>query len=138
MTKAPTPQHRHRVLIVDDDSGIRNQMGELLRRAGFIVETAANGMHALTKLNSGFKADLIITDLIMAGMNGSELVKNIRSHPDYKSIPVMLMTGAKERSLVSEVATLGLSHLLFKPINYPDFTKKILSFFNTAKTQVAA
>src|SRR5690348_13881683 len=92
-TKAsPNGTAQFKVLIVDDDAGVRNPLSDILSKAGFRVDSAANGMHAMTKLNTGSLPDLILLDLMMPGMNGHEMMKVIRADERFRNIPVMMMT----------------------------------------------
>lgn len=63
-----------------------------LVQAGFEVEVAGNGEEALKKLKAGYKPALIISDIEMPIMDGFEFIKNVRSIPEYKDIPIMVLT----------------------------------------------
>jgi len=117
------------ILIVDDDSGIRGTLEEMFKKAGYRVATAANGLHAITKLKSGFNPHIVITDLIMPGMNGHDFMKTLRADNAFKALPVMLMTGTQERALLMDTVNLGFVNLFIKPLNYVDVLKKTDSFF---------
>lgn len=125
------------ILIVDDDSGVRGTLEEMFKKAGYRVATAANGMHAMTKLKSGFSPNLILTDLVMPGMNGHDLIQTMRNDEHFKNLPVMVMTGTQERALLMDTVNLGLTNLFIKPLNYNEVLKKIESFFNQPTTKSA-
>jgi CheY-like chemotaxis protein len=133
-------EQKNKVLIVDDDSGIREVLQKEISELGFNVQVAANGLHALTKIKSGFIPSLLITDIIMPGMNGPDLIKNIRSdgNQNIKEIPIIVMTAANDKSLVLDIARLGITNIVFKPVNNQDLVKKILIFFSKKDKSNAA
>jgi two-component system, OmpR family, response regulator len=88
---------RAQILVVDDDPGIRENLGMLLMFAGYDVATAENGASALLHLNRVLP-DLIVTDLNMPHMSGGELISHVRSsHP---SISIVAMSGDSQGNAV--------------------------------------
>jgi CheY-like chemotaxis protein len=83
-----------RVLIVDDDRDIRETLGELLADDGFSIEAAWNGETALSRLEAGFRPDVIILDLMMPVMDGLTFRALQRKHPALADIPVVGLTAA--------------------------------------------
>ncbi|MGA8042110.1 MAG: response regulator [Terracidiphilus sp.] len=81
---------RKRVLLVDDDSIIREVMGMLLNEEGYELATAADGLDALTQIKLA-APDLILSDLNMPRMSGYELLSVVRLR--FSSIPVIAMSG---------------------------------------------
>lgn len=82
------------VLVVDDDLDKLSLLGVALSRAGYEVRTARDGEEGLAVIRS-YKPDLIVTDVMMPGMNGYDLVRKIRNDPRTKFIPVILQTAAR-------------------------------------------
>ena len=79
-----------RILVIDDETYIRTALREVLEREGFEVCTAGDGRKGLEMLDAD-GADLVITDIIMPGIDGVETLEKIReSHPD---IPVIVISG---------------------------------------------
>lgn len=105
---------RGRVLLVDDDEGIRRDYAKVLRRLGFEVDVASDGQDAIQQLYSG-AFDLIVSDLSMPKMEGLEFLREVRHHD--LDIPVVLMTG--EPNLDSAVAAVeyGALRYLTKPVD---------------------
>jgi two-component system KDP operon response regulator KdpE len=86
-----------RILVVDDESGIRKVVRDALEREGHEVETAVDGKEAL-ELCEGRDFDLVITDLAMPRMSGLELVRGIRRR---SAVPILVLTvRAEEREKV--------------------------------------
>ncbi|MFL5274543.1 MAG: response regulator [Anaeromyxobacteraceae bacterium] len=82
------------ILLVDDDPGLRDALGEALEIDGHRVETAVHGADALAKLAAGARPDLILLDLMMPVMDGWQFRAAQLAHPDYASIPVIVITAA--------------------------------------------
>jgi CheY-like chemotaxis protein len=113
------PPSLARVLIVDDNRQMRIIVRELLRALGMrqCVE-AGSAKEALAQLQR-WKADLIITDLILDGEDGLALAKRIRMDPDSpnNTVPIVMMTGHAEMSRVAAAIDAGCNTFLAKPIS---------------------
>jgi CheY-like chemotaxis protein len=79
-------------LVVDDSMVIRHTVSRFLEERGFAVESASNGMEALEILKR-VSPVLVITDMQMPAMGGSELISVIKSKPETASIPILILTG---------------------------------------------
>jgi CheY-like chemotaxis protein len=79
-------------LVVDDSMVIRHTVSRFLEERGFAVESASNGMEALEILKR-VKPVLVITDMQMPAMGGSELISAIKSKPETASVPILILTG---------------------------------------------
>jgi len=80
------------VLVVDDSMLIRHTVCRFLEQRGFCVESATNGQDAVETLKR-ITPDLIITDMQMPKMSGSELITILKSRPETASIPVVILAG---------------------------------------------
>ena len=106
-----------RVLMVDDDSMVREVLAGELEARGFLVTTASDGHAALALLDAGVGADLLITDYAMPGMGGVTLISEARRRrPD---LPALLLTGYVEAGAEAALSVLQdrLTVLLSKPIS---------------------
>jgi DNA-binding NtrC family response regulator len=103
-----------RILVVDDEVNARTALAELLSEEGFDVETAADAFKAMGKVAS-FAPDVVVTDLKMPGMDGIELVKQLRAMEDPPVVVVMTAFGAVQSAV--EAMRAGASEYLTKPIN---------------------
>ena len=118
----PIAGHR-RVLVVDDEPGIRDSAQRLLARLGLLVETAADGVAALAVFESrGSELDAIVLDLAMPGMSGAECFRRIRERSD---VPVLITTGCADDHVLGELASAG-AQLLEKPYA-PDELRAIVA-----------
>lgn len=113
-----------KILAVDDSMSIRQMVSHTLQDAGYDVETANNGKDALTKANSS-KFDVVISDVNMPIMGGFELVKEIRSKPQYKFIPILMLTTETSAEKKQLGKSAGATGWLVKPFN-PDTLLKTL------------
>lgn len=80
-----------KVLIVDDEEGIREVIGYILEKRGFIAEDAGNGKKALEKVAQE-KPDIIILDIAMPEMDGLQTCKRLRENPDTQDIPIIFLS----------------------------------------------
>jgi CheY-like chemotaxis protein len=81
-------------LVVDDSMLIRHTVCRFLEERGFAVESATNGKEALEILKTVLP-DLIITDMQMPKMDGTELITNLKSSPQTANIPIVVLQGKK-------------------------------------------
>lgn len=92
-------QKKKTVLIVEDDPDIKINLKHILEMEGYLVFVAENGKEALEKLNvlqrTGYPC-LVLTDLMMPGINGIELIKAMKSTKILISIPVIVMTASDD------------------------------------------
>jgi len=105
------------VLVVDDSITVRRVTQRLLRREGYRVALAADGLQALERLREERPA-LVLSDIEMPRMDGFDLLRELRANPDTADLPVVMITSriaAKHRDFA---ASLGASHYLGKP--YPE------------------
>lgn len=82
------------ILLVEDDTGIRESVVECLESEGYRVSAASNGAEGLEWLRSGGRPDLVVLDLVMPVMNGAQFLSALRGEPAFRDIPVVLMTAA--------------------------------------------
>lgn len=103
------------IFLVDDSATILLSISNILAKAGYATEKAANAEEALRKLQSGIKIDLMITDLNMPGMNGIDLIKEVRKLPTYKFVPILFLTTESQQSRKLEAKAAGASGWIVKP-----------------------
>ena len=103
------------IFLVDDSATILLSISNILAKAGYATEKAANAEEALRKFNSGVKVDLLITDLNMPGMNGIDLIKEVRKLPAYKFMPILFLTTESQQSRKMEAKAAGASGWIVKP-----------------------
>lgn len=102
-----------KVLIVDDEEAILMMYGDRLKAAGYEIDTAGGGESAIEKAKKG-KPDLILLDIIMPKINGLDVLKQLKSHPETKCIPVFLLTNLPEDSTGDKAKEFGADDYLVK------------------------
>ncbi len=100
------------VLVVDDNDSIRESLTILLSLKGHRCESATNGIEALQKVKQS-NFDIVITDLQMPEMDGVVLTRELRQL--YPNLPVMIMTGQSDDSLLESAISAGAKAFLSKP-----------------------
>ena len=90
---AEVARTRATVLLAEDDRALRRYLEVVLRRAGYEVLTAADGLEAMKALLST-RVDAVVTDAVMPHLTGQELCRFLRNHPELKSLPVVFLSGA--------------------------------------------
>lgn len=80
-----------KILLVDDDLGTRLSISDYLELSGYAVIMANNGLDGLAMVKVNYP-DLIVTDIVMPGLNGYELVRQVRQQPQFRLLPVILLT----------------------------------------------
>jgi two-component system, chemotaxis family, chemotaxis protein CheY len=113
------------ILIVDDSATMLLSVRNNLEIAGFKVETAEDGIKALSKLKAGAKPDLVITDVNMPNMNGIELIRNIRQLPGFRFTPILTLTTESQAAKRDEGKAAGATGWLVKPVGGADLLKII-------------
>ncbi|WP_299979663.1 diguanylate cyclase [Desulfobacula sp.] len=109
------------VLIVDDDTAIKESVKKYLKIQNYEVKTALNAYEALEILNS-FKADVVLTDIMMQGMDGLELTRKIK---ELYNIDVMVMTGYSAKYSYEKAVQAGASDFIFKPFRFEELNLRI-------------
>ncbi len=97
---APECAGRTRVLVVDDDPDILSVVQEVLTDAGYDVVPAVGGMAAkqLLARSSDRFAEVVLLDLMMPFVPGIEVLRELREHPDWADVPVIIMTASRTRA----------------------------------------
>jgi signal transduction histidine kinase len=109
------PLRGTRLLLVEDDAGIRTTLGELLTDEGLVVTTAANGRQALQELRGAAPPDVIVLDLMMPVMDGWEFRVEQRGDPALADIPLVAMSA----DLSAKARAIAADGYVRKPIDFP-------------------
>ena len=103
-----------RVLVVDDQPSNLRVISALLERHDYTVTTAEHGADALAALEEQLP-DLMLLDMLMPGMDGFDLLREIRRRPDWSSLPVVFLTVAQDRELLLRAFEAGAVDFVTKP-----------------------
>lgn len=122
------------ILVVDDEVGALTLIGIMLERGGFDVLKARDAYAALDILEQK-SPDLIILDVMMPGMNGIELCRQIRGMEKHHDTPVVILSARGDPASVELGLEAGADDYLQKPILHHDLLSKIRSILKLEKAQ---
>lgn len=120
------------ILVVDDEDDVRDYFADILRDAGFNVETAADGDEALEKVREN-KPDFISLDLVMPRKSGIKFLYELRHKRDWMNIPVVIVTahahdklGKKDlQNILEDKSFSGPKFYLEKPIDEESYVRTV-------------
>jgi two-component system phosphate regulon response regulator PhoB len=104
------------ILVVDDEEDILELVRHHLKREGYAVQCADSGEKALTAARSG-PVDLIVLDLMLPGIDGLEVTRQLKNAPQTKHIPILMLTAKGEESDVVTGLELGADDYVTKPFS---------------------
>ena len=123
------------ILYVEDNPIVVQAYKNVLTREGFNVEVAEDGLAAMKKLATA-KFDLVLLDLIMPKINGTDVLKYIRSTPAIKSMPVVMLSDGSMADLAQGALAIGVEGALLKSRCNPQILletiRKVLGEENSA------
>ncbi len=114
----------NRILIADDDPGIRQVMRAALKKDSFEVIDVADGIAAVEAFKESAPC-MVLLDVEMPGQNGFEACEQIRQLPGGAHIPIVMATGREDLSAVNHAYEAGATDFIAKPINWPIFCHRI-------------
>ena len=104
------------ILAVDDSASIRQMVSFTLKNAGYDVVEASDGMDGLAKAKTqGF--NLVLTDQNMPRMDGLTLIKSLRAMPQYKTVPILMLTTESSDAMKQQGRAAGATGWLVKPFD---------------------
>jgi CheY-like chemotaxis protein len=120
------------ILLIEDDAIEILKFNRSLIKLSEVHELieAHNGENALDILAENSQIDLILLDLNMPKMNGFEFLKQLRTDPNLKYIPTVVLTTSINRSDLKQAYSIGIAGYLVKPLKYEDYVLKIASLLN--------
>ncbi len=102
------------IMTADDSSSVRQMVSFTLKQAGYSVVEAINGNDAISKLKTT-PIQMLISDLNMPGMDGIELIKQVRAMPQYKFIPIIMLTTESQADMKQKGKAAGATGWIVKP-----------------------
>lgn len=113
-----------RILVADDDAWILRMVTTVLEKRGYTVDTATDGQLAFKKAIES-PPDLVITDVMMPGMDGWTLVKQLRSRPEFAFVPVIFLTALGSDDDRIRGFRLGADDYLPKPFRFEELDLRV-------------
>ena len=113
-----------KILVVDDEAGMRLALSEVLKRCGYQVAAAHDGIEALRQLEVGC-FDLVISDVKMPRMDGIEVLEAIRKDEKLKTLPVVMLTSSREEPDLEKCYEMGVNAYVVKPVDFMEFIEAV-------------
>lgn len=121
------PSAPARVLVAEDSAAIRAVLAFMLRSRGYEVVEALNGQDALEKA-AAQPPDLVLLDIVMPVLNGFETCARLRSAPETRDIPILILTGVARDAGKDDThwrRVSGADEFLFKPFKAHDLLERV-------------
>jgi CheY-like chemotaxis protein len=115
-----------RILLVEDDFDVREALAETLREEGYLLDCACDGEEALAYLKSGGSPGLILLDLMMPRMNGTEFRLAQKADPRFRHLPVVLLSA--DGRMDEKARQLQADGAVRKPIDLTELLRTIQRF----------
>jgi DNA-binding response OmpR family regulator len=115
---------RHRILLVDDDDGVRALIGKLLESCGYSVTGVGLAQECLKRLSES-TFDLILLDHVLPDMDGLLLLQLVRHHLGANQKPVIYLTGVADGTTKQRAFEIGIDDYVVKPFHPGDFMARV-------------
>ncbi len=122
------------ILAIDDEKSTLKLLEVQLMKAGYQVITAPSGKEGLDLARTG-NPDLILLDILMPGMDGYEVMRNLKKEETTKSIPIIILTSKSKKEDVVSAMRYGIQDYIIKPHNLPGLVQKIDAALRVGKLQ---
>lgn len=113
------------ILIVDDSRTVRNLVAFIMKKEGFKVTQAEDGIDGLEKLYSATSVDLIISDINMPRMDGFTFIKTVREQDAYKDLPIVVLSTEGQEQDIQQGIQLGANMYMVKPAQPEKMVKNV-------------
>ncbi len=118
-----------KVLVVEDEEAVRNEISEILTMENFQVSSATNGLEGLIQAKRN-KPDIIVSDIIMPFLNGYQFIQRIKKNPETESIPVIFLSAKTTKDDIRHGIYLGAVSYLTKPLSIDELLQTIKKGLN--------
>jgi len=122
-----------RVLVIDDDAGIRRITQMLVEGLGHQVEPARDGIEGLAKLQLG--VDLVLLDVVMPGLDGFDVCRRIRQDPAGRDVPVIMVTTLETKEHRLYAVEAGANDFIAKPVDETELRVRVTSLLKMKDAQ---
>ncbi|MBC86688.1 MAG: two-component system response regulator [Bdellovibrionaceae bacterium] len=123
-------QKNAQILCVDDTRTVHEMLEKLLKELGFSnLHFASHADDAAEILNSNSEIELVICDINMPDKTGLDLLKGVRNHPNFATLPFIMLTMENDLKTVNKAIELGISGYLLKPVNRDALEKGMINAY---------
>jgi two-component system phosphate regulon response regulator PhoB len=126
-----------RILIVEDEETLTIMLRYNFEKEGFAVETAAHGDEADLRIREN-PPDLAVIDWMLPGLSGIELVRRLRTRPETKQLPIIMLTARGEESERLRGLSTGADDYIVKPFSVPELLARVQALLRRARPQSLA
>lgn len=126
----------HKILVVDDDVGVRTLVRDVLEIEGYDVDVAENGYAALRRVEAG-RPDCVVLDIMMPGLDGYGVLSRIRGADGGQALPVIMLTAAADDSHAWRAWSGGVDYFLAKPFDPSELLRYLDYLFAGAARPLA-
>ena len=113
------------ILIVDDSKTVRNLVAFIMKKEGFKVTMAEDGLDGLEKLYSSESVDLIISDVNMPRMDGFTFIRTVREQEAYRDLPIVVLSTEGQEQDIQRGISLGANLYMVKPAQPDQMVKNV-------------
>ena len=117
-------QGTNNVLVVDDESDVRDLLSKFLRRRGYEVDTASDGAAAIERIRDGHP-DIVLLDIRLPKMDGLSVLAHLRDESD--KVAIITMSGSADEDTARKSLELGAADFITKPFNLPYLETSLLA-----------
>ena len=124
------------ILVVDDSAAIRKILTRVLRQTGMAIQTiheAGDGQEAMSVM-AEHRIDLVLSDINMPKMDGLQLLGALKASPQWRNIPVVMITTEGGETKVAEAVRLGAAGYVRKPFTADQIKEKLVGILQPAPT----
>lgn len=114
-----------KILVVEDEAHIQRLIRVVLEKGGHLVTTASSGEDALKFLETGDAPDLVLLDIMMAGIDGLQVLRTLKQSPKTAKIAVIMLTAIAQEAVVLKGIQLGAKDYIRKPFHPNDLLDRI-------------
>jgi DNA-binding response OmpR family regulator len=131
----PQPEvTRLKILVVDDDRIQRATARRLLEDAGFDVDEAPDGASGLAQIRTAPRYSLVVLDFTMPGLDGLEVLQQLRSNTATERLPVLVATAHDDDGLEAQLMNAGADDYIHKPLDPARFVARVKAALRRART----
>lgn len=113
------------ILIVDDSKTIRNLVSFILKKEGYKVTMAEDGLDGLEKLYAADDIDLVISDINMPNMDGFTFIRTVREQEVYRNLPIVVLSTEGQEKDIKQGISLGANLYMVKPAQPQQMVRNI-------------